>query len=200
MKFANNLIFLHYPVVASISLKKIDDELKISMNSKKKILTQLKDKYQKKTRNINIVQDIIIDDFEMAIDGNVTLIPNAQANLMRSATKNNLIQLLIKQFDNTTNIKNSEKDFENIYNLLRYACDYKFPNIKFEREYTKIITDDSLNKRIVQVWYIFQQYFKQFDYIDYLNNFVIIKKRSHNIKFIFGILRILLEIGPIICI
>lgn len=199
MKVSNNLIFIWCPVTTSLTLKSIDNELDKALKSKINILNKLKDKYNvMRSKSINIVQELIINDFEMSIDGNVKLIPDAHISLMRSSRKNDLIQLLIKNINKNIG-GNIEKEFEKVYNLLRYSCEYKFPELCFESDYTPSITDETLNKRIVQVWTIFQQYFKQFNYINYLDNFVIIKKEAHDLKSTFALIRILLEIGPIVC-
>lgn len=200
VKFANKMIFLKFPVVASLTLQSIENELDEAVQSKAKTLQTLTDKYAiVQAKSVNIVQDVIVDDFEMAIDGNVKLIPDAYASLMRSSKKCDLIQLLIKNVSrtgggngNNNNESRFEKTLQKIYNLLRYSCEYKFPRLDAE-------DDNKLNRRYVQVWTIFQQYFKQFDYLDYLDNFVLIKKGVHDIKSLFAIIRILLEIGPIVC-
>ncbi|WBR61501.1 hypothetical protein [Drosophila suzukii associated hytrosavirus 1] len=196
-KYANTLIYRNFPLVASLTLQAIDEELEQSLEMKENTLRKLKKKYNKKSRNVNVVYDIIIDDFEMAIEGNVKLIPDAHANLMRTTNENNLIQVIIKQFEQNQEGKPIEKEFLNIYTFLRNACKYKFTNLVFADDNQENL-DEYMVARIVQVWQIFQQYFRQFDYPDYLDNYYTIK-RSTDTKFILSILRILVEIGTINC-
>lgn len=210
--FSNNLVCQYFPVVAASTLKYIDDELSISLNMKIKTLKKLKQKYSRRTRNINIVHDIIIDDFEMAIEDNVQLILKPYTNLMKTTPEKNLLQLILKQFELIpSNTAAMDKEYANIYKLLRETCDNKFTEILFASTAKNnndgggtSSADDSDNfekymqYRLVQVWQIFNQYFKQFDYVDYVQNFYIIKTIT-NIKFILTILRILVEIGSIEC-
>ena len=216
--FSNNLVCQYFPVVAASTLKCIDDELSISLDMKIKTLKKLQQKYSRRTRNINIVHDIIIDDFEMAIEDNVQLILRPYTNLMKTTPEKNLLQLILKQFELIpSNTAAMGKEYTNIYKLLRETCDNKFTEILFastannkdnndedEDDNGTCSADDSDNfekymqYRLVQVWQIFNQYFKQFDYVDYVQNFYIIKTIT-NIKFILTILRILVEIGSIEC-
>lgn len=213
--FCNNLVCQYFPVVAASTLKCIDDELSISLDMKIKTLKKLQQKYSRRTRNINIVHDIIIDDFEMAIEDNVQLILKPYTNLMKTTPEKNLLQLILKQFELIpSNTAAMGKEYANIYKLLRETCDNKFTEILFAST-VKNNEDDScdggtssvddsdnfekyMQYRLVQVWQIFNQYFKQFDYVDYVQNFYIIKTIT-NTKFILTILRILVEIGSIEC-
>lgn len=199
-RFTNTIISQQFPFVASVTLKCIDDELSQSLNMKIDTLERLNKKYNKRSRNINIVNDIIIDDFDMYIADNVQLIPNAQADLMRSTKESSLVALLFNQGDENnkhTNNKTTKNEQQNIYNLLRYACEYKFTQLVF-KDNTQRNLDQHMIYRIAQVWQIFQQYFEQFNYSEYLKNYYDIK-RTANIAPIINIIRILVEIGPITC-
>lgn len=199
-RFTNTIISHQFPFVASVTLKCIDDELSQSLNMKIDTLERLNKKYNKRSRNINIVNDIIIDDFDMYIADNVQLIPNAQADLMRSTKESSLVALLFNQGDENnkhTNNKTTKNEQQNIYNLLRYACEYKFTQLVF-KDNTQRNLDQHMIYRIAQVWQIFQQYFEQFNYSEYLKNYYDIK-RTANIAPIINIIRILVEIGPITC-
>lgn len=194
-KLSNMLIYEYFPFVAALSLKHIDDELEESLKMKIQTLEKLKKKYNKRSKNVNIVQDIIIDDFEMYIDDNVQLIPNSHASLMKTTTENILIPIVIKQFSSAKEGKNIEKEFQNIYKLLNESCNNKFTKISFSNANQEIL-DEHMIYRIAQVWQIFQQFFKQFDYLDYLYNYYNINKINNTAE-ILNIIRILLEIGRI---
>lgn len=194
-RMSNTLIYENFPLVASFTLRCIDEELEQSVQMKQRTLERLRQKYNRRTRNINVVHDIIIDDFEMAIEGNVQLIPDAHAKLMKTTKESNLIQIIIKQFEQNLEGKPIEKEFMNIYKLLRLAQNYKFTRVQFSNESQEVL-DEHMIYRIVQVWQVFQQFFKQFDYVDYLQNYYSIKN-STDTKFVLSILRILVEIGPV---
>lgn len=192
-KMSNSIIYEMFPFVAALTLKHIDDELGESLNMKQQTLEKLKRKYNKRSKNVNVVQNIFIDDFEMYIDDNVQLIPNSHARLMKNTTENILIPIVLKQFSNAREGKNIEKDFQNIYKLLNEACGNKFTTVKFSNANQETLNPRMIY-RITQVWQIFQQYFQQFDYVDYLNNYSNIK-RSSDTRELINIIRILVEIG-----
>lgn len=192
-KYSNMLIYSYFPFVAALSLKHIDDELGQSMQMKQQTLDKLKRKYSKRSKNVSIVQDIFIDDFEMYIDDNVQLIPNSHADLMKSSSESSLIKLVIKQFMDGREGKSVGKDFENIYKLLNESCNNTFTQIQFSNE-NQAVLGQQMTYRITQVWQIFEQFFKHFDYLDYLYNYYKITGTSDS-KEILNILRVLLEIG-----
>lgn len=195
-RFTHAIICEKYPFVASMTLQHIDNELAVSLRRKERTLAKLKKKYNKRTRNVNVVQDIVIQDFEMSIEDNVMLIPKPHSNLLRTAPERNLITIIIKQFEAALEGKLIEKEFTNIYTLLRDACDNRFTQLEFLNSNQQTL-DSVIIYRIVQVWQIFDQYFKQFNYFDYLQNYYTIKNKSDT-KFVASILRILIDIGPTI--
>lgn len=196
-KIANTLIFNNFPLVASFTLSSIDSELSQSVEMKRQTLEKLKNKYNKRSKTVNIVHDIIMDDFNMIVDGDINLITDAHADLIKSTEEKNIIQIIMRNFENIVENKAVESHFENLYNFLRTACNNNFTKLEFTNEKQNIL-DQHMIYRIVQVWEIFQQYFKQFDYEDYLKHYYEIEKKSDT-KFIISIIRILLDIGPIKC-
>lgn len=194
-RLTNNIINSNFPIVSSLSLKYIDDELGIVLDMKKRTLKKLKNKYERDGRNtVNIVQDIYIDDFEMAVADNVQLVPDAQTSLMRTADDSNLIQIIIKNFEATEKGVAVDREFTKIYELLNDFRDNTFTKVQFTNTNQSTLTDDMIN-RIVRVWQVFDQYFKQFDYYDYLLNFNQIKNIKST-KFPTTILRVLMEVSP----
>lgn len=196
-KISNTLTCDFFPFVASLSLKYIDEELAHSLDTKQKTFKKLKKKYSKRKQNVNFVHDIIIDDYEMAIEDNVQLIPNAHANLMKTSNERNLISIIIKKFEQKLHGKDPDKEYINIYKFLQNACEYEFTQLDFSNS-SQTTLDEHLTDRIIQVWQIFQQFFAQFDYNNYLVNYYAIKNKT-NTRYILSIIRILLEIGPINC-
>lgn len=194
-RMTNNIINSSFPIVSSLSLKYIDDELGIVLDMKKRTLEKLKNKYERDGRNtVNIVHDIYIDDFEMAVADNVQLVPDAQTSLMRTADDSNLIQIIIKNFEATDRGTAVDREYTKIYELLHDFRDNKFTKVEFTNSNQNTLTNNMLEK-IVRVWQVFDQYFKQFNYYDYLQNFNQIKNIKST-KFPTTILRVLMEVSP----
>lgn len=197
-KFANQLIYRTFPIVSSLTLKYVDDELGVALEMKQRTLRKLKKKYERlNANNINIVQDIYIDDYEMAVADNVKLVPDDQARLLRTTNESNLIQIIIKNFEANVQGRPIDTEFKKIYSLLNEFCDNRFTRVEFTNTNQQTL-DEHLLERIVRVWQIFEQYFKQFDYVDYLQNYYTIKSRA-DIKFTLSILRILMDVGALTC-
>lgn len=196
-QMTNTLICENFPFVAAMSLKAIDEELQQSLDLKINTLAKLKEKYSKKSSNINIVNDIIMDDFEMYISDNLQLMTNSSGRLLRNTHENDLVHIMLRKFEEIGQGIQTDKSFENIYKLLHETCSYTFTQLVFANEKQETL-DRNMIYRIVQVWQIFQQFFKQFDYLDYLQNYYIIKNIS-DVRSCLAMLRLLIDIGPINC-
>lgn len=93
------------------------------------------------------------------------MIAKPHANLIRTTKENNLVHIIIKQSEASLEGKPIEKEFKNICSLLRETCDNKFTQFEFINERQQVL-DEYMIYRIVQVWQIFDQYFKQFYYLE----------------------------------
>lgn len=191
----NNIIGLQFPYVAVMSLKNIANELNKSLSAKIKTLEKLKKKYRK--QNINVVQDIIIDDFEMYNNNNIKFFTESNTKFLESMNDKSLIQIIIKQFENNLRGKQVDEEILNVYKLLQTACNYQFTKLTFANESQTVLNDKTLY-RIVQVWQVFNQYFKIFDYLDYLENYYSIKNKT-NVNYVSTIIELFVKIGPITC-
>lgn len=195
-KYTNTLICEYFPITSSLTMKYINEELQQSLTIKNETLKKLKKKYNQ-TRNVNIIHEIILNDFNEELESlnHIQLIPNAQSNLMSTTSENQLIQMIIKQFEDNVENNSMENEYLKIYEFLNIASKNNFTNLEFINNNQSISRDQLYI--IVQVWQIFEQFFKQFDYYDYLQNYIKIKQSNSDSKFILSIIRILLEIGPI---
>lgn len=196
-EFTNTLIYENFPFVASLSLKAIHDELKESLDQKRITLRKLKEQY-KKTMHANIMSNIIINDFEMADADNAQLVPNAHSSLLSTADDlaivNVVMELAAPGYHKDDEI---DKSLEEFSKLLRFACDYTLPRIYFKNTDQTVLAPNTIYC-ISQVWLLFDQYFKQFDYLDYLKNYFAVRSvDNNNTKRINNIIRILVNIGPI---
>lgn len=196
--FSNNLIYEFFPYVASLTLDAIDNELEQVFELRKETFKKLKNKYKKGPKHVNIIHDIIIEDYEKAVtQTDVQLIPNSHASLIKSSNQNNLIQIIIKQIEEGSKNKPIDKEIKKIGDLLKFACNYKFTYFNLKNNSQEVL-DEHKKYRIIQVCQIFQQYFKQFNYIDYLKNYKEIKDKI-DINSVQNIIKILIEIGTISC-
>lgn len=192
--YCDKLTRYYFPYVTKLSLQTLSNDLNKRYNDKKLTLQRLEKDYIRRQRHVNIVHDITINDYEMAIEGNVNLLSNAHIDLMKTIDEKSLIPIICKQFENINKGIESTKNYENIYSLLRKACENKFTQLHFVNN-NQAVLSPQLVYIIVQVWQIFDQYFKIFNYLEYLKNYISIKNIS-DIKFVYSILRILVEIGP----
>lgn len=191
-QLSNLLIEKHFPLVTSLSLKYIDEELTHVLAMKQKKLKKLKHRYGPNMKGVNI-SNLRVNDVEMGIEDNVQLMPNAFATLMKSSTEANMIGILLQNFYSLDPKIRNDK----VYKLLKRACNYRFVNISFVDNISQYL--DPISSQIVgQVWQIFQQYFQQFKYVKYLYNMDKIIDNA-NIEPIQSILNILLEISSNTC-
>lgn len=184
-----------FPIVSELTMHSLEQELNASLNMKERTLKKLKKRYKNSKQNINIISTLTNDDYEMDIEGNVKLITDSHAYLMRSARETNLIQIILKQYEKAIEGKSIELEYTKIYTLLREYCENTFTKLEFVNQKQSVL-DDVLIQRIIKVWQIFDQYFKQFDYLDYLNNYNTIKAKADT-SFILSIIRILVDVGAV---
>lgn len=194
-RVANIFIRYYMPYVSELTLNSVEKELVSSLDIKRRTLKKLKRKYRKYSQNASIVRDIINDDCEMAIEGNVKLLTDMHVSLMRSANENFLIKTICNQFQATIKGASGDHEYENIYKLLKEYCTNHFTKFEFVNDKQPKLSSDMIT-RLVQVWQIFDQYFKQFDYLTYLKRYYDIKEKSDS-KYILSIIRILLDIGSL---
>lgn len=191
---SNAVISFSYPLVSVMTLKSIVDELNESIKSKKHTLDKLRKKYRH--NNLNVIHDVIIDDVEMYNSENLRLFTGSQSELVHSVTQPSMLQIIFKQIEDNVG-KNSDPEFQEVYNFIHLACNNNFTKLSFENS-NQTSLDPNTVYRIIQVWQVFEQYFKQFDYPDYLDHYNEIRFITKT-GFVADIIELLVKAGPISC-